>query len=62
MTSLHLTYMFVLQYLGDLDSVSNGEEGFKIQLSFHQENSIFPLAVYIVQNRYKTRICNYCRL
>jgi hypothetical protein len=33
--------MHVLQYLGDRDSVSNGEEGFKIQLSFHQENYSF---------------------
>jgi hypothetical protein len=55
MTLLHLTYMFVLQYPGDRDSVSNGEEGFKIQLSFHHENSFFPLAVSIVQNRYNTR-------
>jgi hypothetical protein len=55
MTLLPLTYMYVLQYLGNRDSVSNGEKGLKIKLSFHQEKSFFPLAVFFVQNRYNTR-------
>jgi hypothetical protein len=48
----YLDVQYVLQYLGDRDSVSKGKKVSKFNYRSIRKIVFFPLAVSIVQNRY----------